>query len=128
MAKRSQKRDRTRKLVEPTGIDAIDQLSERCSIHDYVSAASAYVLQSGRIKAGPKKAGQIRLSAALGRALVGELRERLPHLENVVVGESKVAGALRTTNADVSQIHALDGLRLAVELKPGVRFGIALAT
>lgn len=32
--------------------------------------------------------------------------------------EQKVAGGLRTANADVSESHPLDGLRLAVELKP----------
>lgn len=120
MAKQKVNRRRTRDDPEPTGIDAIDRLAAdpRCSIQDYITAVSAYVRESHRLAAGPKKAGQIRLSSALGRALVADLRRRLPHLSDVVVGERKVAGALRTTNADVSEIHALDGLRLAVELKP----------
>lgn len=46
------------------------------------------------------------------------MRAKLPNLGDAVVGERKVAGALRITNADVSEIHPLDGLRLAVELKP----------
>ena len=32
--------------------------------------------------------------------------------------EQKVAGALRTTNPDVSETHHLDGLRVAVEINP----------
>jgi len=120
MAKQRGNRKRTREGPDPTGIDAIDRLAADpvCSIHDYISAVSAYVRESHRLAPGPKKAGQIRLSSALGRALVGDLRRKLPHLSEVIVGERKVAGALRTTNADVSEIHPLDGLRLAVELKP----------
>lgn len=106
--------------LEPTGIQAIDRLAAlpTCAITDYIQAVSAYVRESRNLKAGPKKAGQIRLSNALGRALVGELEALLPQLQGAVVGERKVAGALRTVNADVSEIHELDGLRLAVELKP----------
>lgn len=120
MAGRKSHRRRVRDDPEPTGIDAIDRLAAdpHCSIHDYIAAVSAYVRESHRLAAGPKKAGQIRLSSALGRALVADLRRRLPHMSDVVVGERKVAGALRTTKADVSEIHPLDGLRLAVELKP----------
>jgi hypothetical protein len=33
-------------------------------------------------------------------------------------GEHKVAGALRIVQADLSEFHSLDGLRLAVEIKP----------
>jgi len=54
----------------------------------------------------------------LGRALAGELHQRLPQFKHGIVGERKVAGALRSVNADVSEIHPIDGLRLAVELKP----------
>jgi hypothetical protein len=120
MADRKTRRGRARDTAEPTGIDEIDRLAVTadCTIDDYIAAVSAYVRESHRLQPGPKKAGQIRLSAALGRALVADLRKRLPHLSGVVVGERKVAGALRTTNADVSENHPLDGLRLAVELKP----------
>jgi hypothetical protein len=54
----------------------------------------------------------------LGQALADELRERLPQFRHGIVGESKVSGALRSVNADVSEIHPIDGLRLAIELKP----------
>jgi hypothetical protein len=35
-----------------------------------------------------------------------------------LAGEQMVSGALRAAKADVSEMHRLDGLRLAVELKP----------
>jgi len=54
----------------------------------------------------------------LGQALADQLRQRLPQFRHGIVGERKVSGALRTVNADVSEIHPIDGLRLAVELKP----------
>ena len=64
-------------------------------------------------------AGQIRLSNALARCLADELSAHLPQLhDRLVTQEQKVAGGLRTANADVSESHRLDGLRLAVELKP----------
>jgi hypothetical protein len=105
--------------VDPTGIEAIDRLPGLavCQIDDYVKAVSAYVRESSRLAVGPKKAAQIRLSTALARALEADLRKSLPNID-VHVGEKKVSGALRTVNADVSQFHDLDGLRLAVELKP----------
>lgn len=108
-----------KKELPPTGIAEIEALPglDACTITDSIRAFSAYVQQQRGLMAGPKKAAQIRLSNALGRALLHDLEERLPHLKGVV-GETKVAGALRTTNADVSESHPLDGLRLAVELKP----------
>lgn len=43
----------------------------------------------------------------------------MPRLKGrLVTQEQKVAGGLRTANADISDSHYLDGLRLAVELKP----------
>jgi hypothetical protein len=54
----------------------------------------------------------------LGRALADQLRDRLPQFKYGIVGERKVSGALRSVNADVSEIHPIDGLRLVIELKP----------
>jgi hypothetical protein len=54
----------------------------------------------------------------LGQALADELRDRLPQFRRGIVGEQKVSGALRSVNADVSEFHPIDGLRLAIELKP----------
>jgi hypothetical protein len=105
----------------PTGILEIDRLGEcpNCKIHDYVAGVSAYVRRSSKLDSGPKKAAQIRLSNALARALANELGKELPKLKSrLVTHEQKVAGGLRTANADVSESHSLDGLRLAVELKP----------
>jgi hypothetical protein len=110
-----------KKEPPPTGLPEIDRLGTlpACSIQDYITGVSAYVRQSNGLAAGPKKAGQIRLSYALSRALALELEGPLPHLGGrLVTEEQKVAGALRTTNADVSETHPLDGLRLAVALKP----------
>jgi hypothetical protein len=106
--------------LPPTGISEVDGLADLspCTIKEYIGAVSAYVRGQRSISKGAKKAAQIRLSNALGRALVHDLEKRIPSLRSAHVGERKVAGALRTTNADVSQIDELDGLRLAVELKP----------
>ena len=110
---------KTKELL-PTGIAEVDRLQalSACSIDDYISGVSAYVRQSPSLASGRKKSGQIRLSNALGKALLQELRTRIPHLKGAQVGERRVSGALRPANVDVSELHELDGLRLAVELKP----------
>lgn len=69
------------------------------------------------LTSGVSKTAQIALSAGLGRAIKTELEFRLPGA-NIHAGEFKVAGALRPARADVSQAHSLDGLRLAIEIKP----------
>jgi hypothetical protein len=118
----SRKRSRkTADTQDPIGVPEIDALAtvSVCTIENYIKAASAYVRASGTLASGPKKAAQIRLSNALARSLADELVGQLPALEGkLVTQEQKVAGGLRTTNADVSESHPLDGLRLAVELKP----------
>jgi len=105
--------DSKQKTVAPTGIDSIDALArlsdKECTVEAYVRAASEYVRRSSELGAGPKKAGQIRLSNALSRALAVALKQGLPELKHIVVGERKVSGALRTVNADVSEIF---GMRL----------------
>ena len=104
---------------EPTGLPTVDALAtlDRPTLQDYVRAASEYVRLSQTIGAGPKKAAQLRLSSALGAALLAELKARVPSIGGVA-GETEVAGGLRTVKADVSETHRLDGLRLAVEIKP----------
>jgi len=114
-------RRRSGKAIVPTGIDDIDRLSDLtpCTISDYIKGVSAYVRTQSSLGDGPKKASQIRLSNALARALAHDIESELPRLKGrLVTDEQKVAGGLRVANADVSEIHALDGLRLAVELKP----------
>lgn len=117
---RTQRSRSRRKPLPPTGIERIDRWTsdQPCSVEEYLAAASEYVRRSRGLAAGPKKAGQIRLSTMLGRALADQLRERLPQFKYGIVGEQKVSGALRSVNADVSEIHPIDGLRLAIELKP----------
>ncbi len=98
----------------PTGIRSIDQLAElrddSYTLEAYIRGASDYIKYSKGLALGPKKSAQIRLSNALGKALVADLRQICPELRDVVVGERKVSGALRTVNADVSEIHPIDGL------------------
>jgi hypothetical protein len=105
----------------PTRVAEIDRLADLSSvtIQDYVSGVSAYVRQGSTRAAGPKKAAQIRLSNALAGSLADELSSHLPKLKGrLVTHEQKIAGGLRTANADISESHPLDGLRLAIELKP----------
>ena len=103
-----------------TGITDLDNLRGLLSVSlaDYLTGASTYVRESPSLNASQKKVGQILLSQALGRALLRQLSLELPGIGNVIVGERMVGGALRTVNADVSEIHPTDGLRLAVEIKP----------
>jgi hypothetical protein len=109
------------KEPEPTGIADIDRLAglKPCTIQDYITGVSAYVRGQSTLAEGPKKAGQIRLSNALARALADEVGNHFPKLKGrLVTEERKVAGGLRTQKADVSESHPLDGVRFAVEIKP----------
>lgn len=105
----------------PTGLPLVDHLSTLPDPHieDYVAGASEYVRAHWDLAPGQAKAAQIRLSDALGRELLSQLRIRLPSMgPDAVAGEREVAGALRSARVDVSETHRLDGLRLAIELKP----------
>lgn len=107
--------------TDPTGVAAIDRLAtlNPCTIEDYIRGVSAYVKLQAGFASGPKKASQIRLANALARALAHDLAAALPDRKlNLITEERRVAGGLRIANADVSESHVLDGLRLAVELKP----------
>src|SRR5581483_3625462 len=103
----------------PTGlpfVDGLETLAEP-TLGDYVEGVSEYVRRHSSLTASQAKAAQIRLSNALGRALLAELQRRLPGLQGYA-GEREVSGALRTVKADVAESNALDGLRSAVEIKP----------
>ena len=109
------------KPLAGVGLDAVDRLEQLTPIglQDYIAGASAYVRQHADLDVGKKKAAQIRLSGALARVLLSDVGRAVPGLTTRGhAGERKVAGALRTVNADVSERHELDGLRLAVEIKP----------
>lgn len=113
------------KIPEPTGLSLVDALATLSppTLDDYIAAASEYVracspLATAPLGSGPKKAGQIRLSNALANVLMRELQTRLPNMRDPVAGEHTVSGGLREVDADVSESNALDGLRMAVEIKP----------
>ncbi|MGI8810093.1 MAG: hypothetical protein ACR2KK_20060 [Acidimicrobiales bacterium] len=87
-------------------------------MEDYCFAAAEYIRNASTL--GPKKgkAAQIRLSNALGRATLVDLRAKGLLLSSAVAGEREVGGGLRSVNADVSEMTVTDGLTLAVEVKP----------
>ncbi|HEX8001337.1 MAG TPA: hypothetical protein VF519_01430 [Mycobacteriales bacterium] len=102
-----------------TGIASVDALSVDPSptLQTYLNAVSEYVRDAPTRLASPAKGAQIALSSGLGRVLRSELVAKVPRMDPHA-GELNVAGALRTARADVSEAHHLDGLRLAVEIKP----------
>jgi hypothetical protein len=102
-----------------TGLELVDALSvnTKPTIQDYLNAVSEYVINVRTLSEGGPKQAQIALGGGLGRVLATELATKVPHM-NPHAGELNVAGALRPARADVSESHELDGLRLAVELKP----------
>ena len=107
--------------IESTSLGLVDELAllPVPTVQQYVAAASEYVRAARTLTASQAKTSQIRLSDALGKALLAELKARLPAIgDGAIAGEREVAGALRSAQVDVSETHRLDGLRLAVELKP----------
>jgi hypothetical protein len=89
------------------------------SLEAYCAAASEYVLGSSQLSEGRRKAVQVALSSVLARTTLGDLRQGLgAPLPMAVAGERRVGGGLRDVMADVSETTDLDGLTLAVELKP----------
>jgi len=119
------------KPPRPTGLPHVDGLAKlgRPTVSDFVAAASEYIVACETL--GPlvlsggesitadqrKKAGQIRLSAGLGRALCADLAAACPRI-HATSGEIRVSGALRVSQFDVVEMTMLDGLKLAIELKP----------
>ena len=101
-------------IPAPTGLPLVDCLAALSppTLDDYLAGVSEYVRTGSS-----SKAAQIRLSSALGRALLAELETHLPGLSGTA-GEHNVSGALRTVQADVSESNSLDGLRLGIEIKP----------
>jgi hypothetical protein len=112
----------SKKSLEPTGIHDIDILQDAsaCTLDQYIAAVSAYVRENSRLAAGPKKSAQIRLSNALALAFVRDFRAHIPKGKKSTtnIGEHKISGGLRTGNVDVSETHELDGVRVAIEIKP----------
>lgn len=108
------------KPVEPTGLSLVDGLASnpRPTIEDYCSASAEYIRGASLIGTKKSKAAQIRLSNGLAVVTVADLREKGLPLVAVVAGEREIGGGLRSAKADVSEVSAMDGLRLAVEIKP----------
>ena len=98
-------------------MDRIAGLSH-VTIGDYCAASAEYISEAAGLDAGKRKAAQLRLSVGLARAAVAALRAENLGLEGVVAGERTVGGGLRSVKADVSETTELDGLRLAIEIKP----------
>jgi len=121
-SKGKDKKASKKKTLDPTGIHEIDILQDRtnCSLSDYIAAVSAYVRGSSSFDSGIKKSAQIRLSNALAIAFVNDFRKQVPEPKLGVtnVGEHKLSGGLRSGNVDISETHKLDGIRVAIEIKP----------
>lgn len=108
------------KPVEPTGLALVDGLAAHASptIDDYCMAAAEYIRQASVVGSAKSKAAQIRLSNALAHVTVADLQRQGVDLRMAFAGEREVGGGLRSVKADVSEMSVIDGLRLAVEIKP----------
>lgn len=103
-----------------TGLPLVDGLPSltRPTVDDYVAAAAEYIRQATRIGPGAGKAAQVRLSRGLAEVALHDLRDRGLGLTQAVAGERNVGGGLRSVQADLSEVTHLDGLTLAIEIKP----------
>ncbi|MBN2113079.1 MAG: hypothetical protein JW785_03020 [Acidimicrobiia bacterium] len=108
------------KIDEPIGVPEIDRGNEKArpELADFVVAASEYVLSSSGWTDSLKKKAQLRLSYILAKVVVADLHDELGYETGAAAGETTVGGGLRSVNADVSEFTEIDGLRLAVEIKP----------
>jgi hypothetical protein len=89
------------------------------TLGDYATAAAEYVRVAHTLTESQKKIAQLALSHALARVLLDDLRTALGQpLRTAFAGEKEVGGGLRNVKADVSEVTELDGLKLAVEIKP----------
>ncbi|MGH9089913.1 MAG: hypothetical protein ACRDZR_00805 [Acidimicrobiales bacterium] len=117
--------DRLLASEEPTDVavptPVLDQLrlAGRPTVHRYCEAAGEYVRMASLMRRGQAKAVQLALSSSLALITLLDLRDRLGmSLPHAFAGEREVGGGLREVKADVSEMTAIDGLTLAVELKP----------
>ena len=115
---------------------------------EYLAGASAYIVNGRNLPSKATatsksaKAAQGDLSKVLGSVIARELYDRhrklllaelgpqaftstrtqkAAHVLSPVAKETTVAGGLRTAQSDVTEAHELDGVRLAVEIKPSYR-------
>ena len=103
-----------------TGLHLVDAFASnaRPTIADYCQASAEYIREATKIGSSAGKAVQIRLSNGLARVALEDLRAKGLALGGAVAGERDVGGGLRTVKADLSEVAELDGVRLAVEIKP----------
>ncbi len=88
------------------------------TLDDWLSSVSDFTQKAPSLSVRQTALHRSLYPHVLGRVLSNELRQRLPRLRNIDVGDRVIKGALGPVNADVSEIHPTDGLRLAVEIKP----------
>lgn len=88
------------------------------TLDDWLSSVSDFTLNAPSLSARQTALHCSLYPHVLGRVLSNELRQRLPRLKSIDVGDRMIKGALGTVNVDVSELHPTDGLRLAVEIKP----------
>lgn len=107
-------------LSDVTGLDLVDALVgiDEPMISDYCAASAEYIREATTVGSKTGKAVQIRLSNALARVALTDLQAKGLGLDGAVAGERAVGGGLRTVKADLSEVAELDGVRLAVEIKP----------
>lgn len=91
---------------------------ERPGIDDYSAASAEYIRAASGLGSSGSKSAQIGLSKLLARVTVASLADRGIDVRHMVAGEREVGGGLRSVKADVSEVSLIDGLRLAVEIKP----------
>ena len=115
---------------------------------EYLAGASGYVINGRSLptknntSSKSAKSAQGDLSKALSSVIARELHDRhiklifkelgpsafvssrtqtAAHALTPVAKETRVAGGLRTAQSDVTEAHELDGVRLAIEIKPSYR-------
>jgi hypothetical protein len=104
---------------------------EAAHAEDDASEVDPSPARTGKKPLDKGKVAQIRLSGALSRTLLRDLRsgidalnegrptnERMIGFASAFAGERKVGGGLRSVNADLSEMTPENGLTLAVEIKP----------
>lgn len=103
-----------------SGLELVDGLRSlrRPTIADYCLASGAYISNASILSKSQAKSAQLRLSEALSLITLLDLRDAGIPIKDAVAGERTVGGALREVKADVSETTEIDGLKLAIEIKP----------
>ena len=107
-------------MLDETGLILVDRLTalNRPTIEDYCAASAEYIQEATKIGQNKGKSAQIRLSHTLAQVCLADLRDKELSLDDAVAGERTIGGGLRTARADVSEATKMDGVTLAVEIKP----------